>query len=236
MDLVNRFIHAKKWNIGRTIRRSTKWVLCTCKTISSGFCDWYFFLLKRECSSIFFYLSLIHQNVRPQITRHTQIFIEVNNMQIPVWFCLKKETISYTFFCHLFVAIPAFAFPIQQLPLIVYNYASFDFGCVFVLLSKSPDWYFPNDGVVEIDKMSINKNSCRLATMLRTAKSHEPPMNKYLRLKKCQCEAMEKEHKIAWIINSPFWKLLCCLHIVRRSLSLCEWKNTFLIVSIYRWQ
>lgn len=108
----------------------------------------------------------------------------------------KRNDLVY-FFCHLFVAIPAFAFPIQQLPLIVYNYASFDFGCVFVLLSKSPDWYFPNDGVVEIDKMSINKNSCRLATMLRTAKSHEPPMNKYLRLKKCQCEAMEKEHKIA---------------------------------------
>lgn len=131
----------------------------------------------------------------------------------------KRNDLVY-FFCHLFVAIPAFAFPIQQLPLIVYNYASCDFGCVFVLLSKSPDWYFPNDGVVEIDKMSINKNSCRLATMLRTAKSHEPSMNKYLRLKKCQCEAMEKEHEIAWIINSPFWKLLCCLHIVRRSLSL----------------
>lgn len=102
----------------------------------------------------------------------------------------------------------AFTFSIQQLPLIVSNYASFDFGWMNV------PWQTSFGQKMVWWKLNANKNLAKNDDD-GNAIPIQPSINKYLRSEKCQSEKRPKKKKnqqIAWVIISPFYKLPFAFH------------------------
>lgn len=127
----------------------------------------------------------------------------------------KQKRSRVLFFLHCSVVIPAFTFSIQQLPLIVSNYASFDLIWVgeCKMVHTSTGCAQPNEWCGEnLRQIQITREKKMWKRRRRyTAATREPLINKYLRLKNCQSREKDgkKKHtqQIAWVIISPFGEL-----------------------------